>query len=589
MAGLFGFYTRAPRAREWMHARLRMLQGAMVSRPDHRAHVEIHAHAAFGNSGPGLHAGTLASYTRGDGAVLVAEGEIYRLDGWSSADRPFEEAWPLVLERWANAPDAIDNADGVYSLIKYEPDSPDGPRLSLANDRYGSRRLFVLEDGDEFVFAADFAPLAAWLGARLEVDAQFITDSICLSAPLDDRTWARQVRLFPPASEWSVSRDGVRRSRYWDFARLPPANVTAPSNMIERVDAAWRDALARRMRGDRLGQQLSGGMDSRLILADGQRRGGDWLTMTYGEPGSDEVRFAKRAADAAHVPWLFWHLPGDNWLERRVVLSLENGGFLDLKNAHHAGLVSELRGRVRFEISGFSGDAILGDTYTGLSSLQGFYKLPYWHSPASEDEGVMQARVLASIGTQDPWGWLLDTKVRRHINFWPHLAVNDLEVRKPFMDYALVEQCAALPLTARQDSALHIPLIGMRAPALLDIPIQKTGLPPGASALRRFALRAARRTYRTVQPRAAALGMPMLPWKRHPMDVTRWLQDPGVQAAMREALLAPDARIAGYVDRRAVADTLTLAFERRVADEVPLNLYRIERVLRHLPQWRTNL
>ena len=75
----------------------------MVTRPDHRAHLEIHAHAAFGNTGPGLHAGTLTSYTRADDAVLMAEGEIYRLGDWSSAQHPFEDAWPRLHERWRTA------------------------------------------------------------------------------------------------------------------------------------------------------------------------------------------------------------------------------------------------------------------------------------------------------------------------------------------------------------------------------------------------------------------------------------------------------------------------------------------------------
>lgn len=586
MAGLFGFYTRVPRSREWMQAHLQLLQRAMVSRADHRAHLEIHAQAAFGNTGPGLHAGTLTSYTRADGAVMMAEGEVYCIGAWTSGARPFEEAWPLVHDRWTGCADALTDVDGLYSLVRYEAQSPDGPRLSIASDRYGSRRLFVLDDGDEFVFAADFAPLAAWLGSRLQVDPQFISDTICLGAPLGDRTWARQIHLFPPASEWRVTHAGVTTTRYWDISKLPPSGADVPRDMLERVDAAWHGALAARVKGEHLGQQLSGGLDSRLILADGQQRGREWLAITYGEKDGDEVRFAEACARTACVPWLLWELPGDDWLERRVALSLENGGFLDLRNAHHAGLVQHLHGRIQFEISGFAGDVTLGATYTGLSPIEAFWKLPYWHSPASEDEGVVQERVIADIGTQDPWGWMLETKMRRLINFWPHLAVNDLEVRKPFMDYALVNLCASLPLSARHDSAIQVQLLEKYAPRLLRIPIQRTGVPPGASALRWLTARAIRQLHRVVQPAAARVGLPMRPRMRGAMDVTRWFGNPDVQSAMRDALLGSDARITTYVDRQAVANTLALGFEgHRIADEVPLNLYRVERVLRHLPHW----
>src|SRR5215831_4809159 len=100
-----------------------------------------------------------------------------------------------------------------------------------------------------------------------------------------------------------------------------------------------------------------------------------------------------------------------------------------------------------------------------------------------------------------------------------------------------------------------------------------------------MALAAIRRSYRVLQPAAAAAGLPMRPWIRGSVDIGRWLRDAQVQHTMRDALLSADSKILAYVDRQAIDDTLRLGAAGSVANEVPLNLYRIERVLRHFPAW----
>lgn len=163
MAGLFGFFVRTLRSPEWMSERLDLLKRMMVTRPHHGCHLELHPHAAFGITGPGLLAGSLTPWRHPNGAVMLAEGEVYR-----RGERP----WPGVLEDWvAHGAEALAKVDGLYNLVRYDPPSAGGPRLSLLNDRYGSRRLFVADDPEALVFASDFQPLAGRGDAAAEAVA----------------------------------------------------------------------------------------------------------------------------------------------------------------------------------------------------------------------------------------------------------------------------------------------------------------------------------------------------------------------------------------------------------------------------------
>lgn len=581
MAGLFGFFVRSRRTREWIAARLDRMSGGVVRRPHHRMHQAYFEHGAVGISGPDLLAGCLRSYVHPHGSTMVAEGEVYRAGAWTSASGHHADAWPVVHDLWRRGgADAVAGVDGLYTLVRYD-ESPD-PSLTILSDRYGSRRLFVHDDGDAYVFASDFAAVLAWVGERATLDRRFIEETVCLGAPLRGATWVNEVRLFGPATERRVTRDGGQERRYWQWSELPEPGATSPRDVVAETYERWRDVLDLRLGGTAPGQQLSGGLDSRLILAEATRRVPGWPSLTYGTAGSDEVRFAAQAARSVGSPWTLLELPGADWLERRVALSLENGGFLDLLNAHPAGRLDEIREVFRIDLSGFAGDATMGQTFRGIDHQGVMDKLPYWSSPVSLDPDDVRHRVVDDIGATPPAGYIMDTKVRRSTNGWPHLAAPDLEVRKPFLDYGFLAFCAGLPTEFRTGSWLHVAILRRYFPALARVPIQRTGVRPGAPRAAYVGMAAVRRAYRA----ARSLGLPLAPWVRGAFDLDAWLREPAVEQELRAALLAPDARVRDHFDTRAIGQVLDQTFRTGgIAHQIAFNLVRVEHVLRRMPAW----
>ena len=338
------------------------------------------------------------------------------------------------------------------------------------------------------------------------------------------------------------------------------------------------------------GSCCSAALDSRLILASGAaRRDRDWVTVTYGEPGADEVRFAGQAAAAAGVPWLHWTLPEPDWLEARTRFCLAHDGVIDIVNAYPAGLAARLAGLIQWEVNGYLGDVVLGGTYHLQTAEAAMAHLPYWHSPVALPESEVRAAVAAAIGPRSPRAWLIDTKCRRAINAWPHAAVDGLEVRKPFLDYALVELAERLPLAARARHEPHLRLLA-RTPSLAAVPWQKTGVAPGAPPAAVWAMRARRVAYRAWRAGLARVGVARPAWVRGAVDFGSWLAVPGPRDAIREALQSRHARVGAYFAGAAIEETIraTLA-ERRLAHEPLLHLYLAERMIAHLDERRRGL
>jgi len=547
----------------------------MTTRPGHRHATYVGNFGALGFTGPAIFEDAALLRKTADCRVCVTDGEVYHAASGSAL---------LAHESLAaKGPQSLATLDAI--VVGAQLSSTGRPTLTLFNDRYGSRRLHYADFGDWFVFASELAPFAAWLGDRAEFDWEAVRESVSFGSAIGDRTWLRHVALFPPASVAHVTREGCSFERYWSWRDVPQAGTNARPDRIEQLHALWESAITTRLSGRRVGLQLSGGLDSRLILAEARRQRADITAVTYGEPGSDDVRFARDAASAAGVPWMCWPIPGPQWLERRAQHVAENDGVVDIVNAHHAGLSDVVADIIDVELSGYLGDAVMGGTGLNQPIEWAVQAVPYWASPIALSFDTARERVEREAAKQpSAFAWMFENKWRRAINGWPHVAVNTIEVRKPFLDYALLDFCAGLPEEDRKAWPQR-ELLRRFYPVLANVPWQKTGVAPTRGRLAIAGMRGVRTAYRTAHRVAARAGYAMQPWVRNACDVNRWCEDPQIRSAVERTVTAPSALVREGFDLAAIRETLAGAFERHdLPVEVPFNLYRAEHVLRRLRQ-----
>jgi asparagine synthase (glutamine-hydrolysing) len=170
----------------------------------------------------------------------------------------------------------------------------------LLNDPLGFAHLYT---------SADFAfHCTSWLATRaytrdMRLDEEAAAEYVLLGAVHDDGTVARSVRKLPLGLAIDVPRR-CHRNRFPD-GMIPPedpypsldAAVEAIAPMLQGVFADIASAFP-----DRVSMALSGGFDSRLILAGLMSQGVRPRLFVYGRPDSDDVRVARAVAEAEGLP-----------------------------------------------------------------------------------------------------------------------------------------------------------------------------------------------------------------------------------------------------------------------------------------------
>lgn len=166
---------------------------------------------------------------------------------------------PLYLQR---GPAFLDDLRGVFALALWDPRCR---RLLLARDPAGERHLHYAVAGGVFYFASELAALSRAAVPQGEVDTaaikRYLVSGYC-PAPHDPVTGCCKLR---PGERVTVDAAHVRHAQFWEppLGKIPKA---APSR--QAFDCVFRDAVQRQTDVDvGYGVLLSGGVDSALIAA----------------------------------------------------------------------------------------------------------------------------------------------------------------------------------------------------------------------------------------------------------------------------------------------------------------------------------
>lgn len=164
-------------------------------------------------------------------------------------------------------------------------------RLILAGDRFGMRPLYYARRPGRLLFAPEIKSLLAdpelSRAPSLRGVAQFFT----FGHLLGQDTLLESVTLLPAAGwlTYDLEDDRLTVDRYWHIGlglNAPPTT----SEALDGFDSAFRRAVDRRVADtDGLGLSLSGGLDSRTILAAIDTARSPVTTVSLGLEGSIDV------------------------------------------------------------------------------------------------------------------------------------------------------------------------------------------------------------------------------------------------------------------------------------------------------------
>ncbi|MCR5871646.1 hypothetical protein LRS12_13505 [Sphingomonas sp. J344] len=177
-------------------------------------------------------------------------------------------------------------------------------RNFLFGDYFSAFQLF--HDTDDRVFATAFLAAARAL-PRLSFDAQGVYELVFNVMPVGDDTVFEQLRTLSPNSVVELTATGTVRHSVAKPLPVVPSNDALPDRIARHRDrllgivGAHVDALGGNVRAP-----LSGGLDSRLVLAALRNRGCAPHVYVYGVPDDEDVVIARQIGDTLGFPieWL---------------------------------------------------------------------------------------------------------------------------------------------------------------------------------------------------------------------------------------------------------------------------------------------
>ncbi len=216
--------------------------------------------------------------------------------------------------------------------------NPDGEFL-LFTDHLGLKKFFYYHSpGTGDFFLSNRLEAVSGL-VETEVDPVSVAMSAMVHHYIDGRTFLKDIRYTSPASHvhYNVFKRELRFGNYWDCAELMNLEITetAPLDMAGEFKGILGDYL-KHLSPSRISVTLTGGLDSRTILAALLDLGVQPHTFTYGHPQSPDAVTARNVAKAVDLKYHCHSVtPTAGWFTRMAEEIVDKGnGITHIHRAH---------------------------------------------------------------------------------------------------------------------------------------------------------------------------------------------------------------------------------------------------------------
>lgn len=436
--------------------------------------------------------GARASVSVPGGPALVIAGEpLIRRDGAVQGSSREGEAREIFDGLSTGSESALRQSTGTFCGAFY---SPEPHSLTLFADPLSLRPIYYRVTPQLVVFASALRVLEASGVCRGEVDLRGAYEMATFGFPLADRTGYAGVRAIRPAEVIRITREAEAHSRYLVWERLAETAL-AGDVLVEALVTAFRDAVRRRLRGDRVALSfLSGGLDSRAIVAELRNQRAAVFTVNFGPPDTQDRVFgalAARALGTSHhqvdVPlsasasvYRKEHLR--RWLEsehgpatkpdRPSCVWSGDGGSVGLGHVYmNDGAVAALeRGDVDAGVRAFiDHNRIAGASNSAMTSVFR-HATAAWHREGVRDEiNAIERR----LDGRSLHLFLMLNDQRRHLaEHFENIDLDRFEFQLPFFDRSLLETVLASPVKPFLRHALYNEWIKALSPIAAAVPWQ---------------------------------------------------------------------------------------------------------------------
>ncbi len=177
---------------------------------------------------------------------------------------------------------------------------------TLFNDRFGLQRLYFHESNDGFYFAAEAKAILKVRPELRAMDPRGLAEFVACGCALENRTLFTRIYLLPQGSTW-VFRNGrlIGKRSYFEPKEWEQQEPIDSEQYYRQLRSAFVGNLSRYFNGrERVGMSVTGGLDTRIILAWHKAEPNSLPCYTWGSAYRDheDVKLARRVAEICQQP-----------------------------------------------------------------------------------------------------------------------------------------------------------------------------------------------------------------------------------------------------------------------------------------------
>jgi hypothetical protein len=224
-----------------------------------------------------------------NGALSLLAGEPLLRDRETSLRANRLQDLTVIHEQCLeNNSNILREADGTFCIVHYQPQTG---TLSLIADKLGIRPLYFWMDDNLVVFASALRILEKLSFVPKKMDLRAVTEIVALGKPLADRTPYAGISLLKSAEIVQITEKETSRRCYWRWDEIKTESDSESSRLATVYDR-FQAAVRRRNRNDgATAAYLSGGLDSRCVVATLCDSGARARTVNFARPGTQDYYF----------------------------------------------------------------------------------------------------------------------------------------------------------------------------------------------------------------------------------------------------------------------------------------------------------
>jgi asparagine synthase (glutamine-hydrolysing) len=503
-------------------------------------------------------------YVSGDVYVWF-DGELYNRQTQNSCT---EETDPeLVCTHYTQfgSWNFLKNYDGLFSIVIYDKKQR---KIHLISDRYGFRHLYWAGLQDKFIWGSELKLFFEIPGFSPEFNVDALNEFVIIGTVIGDHTFVKNIELLPAATvvTYDIVNKMIKRDRYWWWDEISgDERSSLTDEEIRELGRLFTQGVERRIRhNERIGITLSGGLDSRAILAAVPDSYKPLYAITCGEEGSADVVLAKRAAKVKGAIHRIITIDKRNWFFPRLDGIWITDGHTSMLTM--GAMNTDRPAKQYFDIflTGAGGDGVFGgkpliELDKAAALIEKTYPL------LSDNKQVTDIYLNYMLELGSPHIVYIDRYMKNLTMYGLRLGIADgLEPRLPFMDNDLQEQLFKIKVSERKHASMYERMLLLCFPEYYKkIPRQSTGIPIGPPTFSKKIRYRYMKLKRSITLRSSKLGIKVNSGKKDFTDYENWMREKDISTFIENLLKNSKSIYSDYL----LGDKAILYFQRHLAGE----------------------